>query len=108
MPSSAKSIKAIYDDGMLEVFRVVTSLKATPAQIKIARQTAKDLTTLLVAHTLDSIEGRTALLSGLIVELNAVIKSIRAKSPYAGALDKFTRIVTRAQTLFDQEKKELV
>ncbi len=108
MPDNRKSIKRIYDDGMAEVFKIVTALKSTPAQVRTAKRTAKDLSGMLLAHTLKTIEGRTAVLSGLIVELNQVIDSVRTKSPYAGAFAKLTGVVTRAQTLFKEEKKELI
>jgi hypothetical protein len=108
MPDNKKSIMRIYDDGMAEVFKIVTSKKATPAQKKTAKQTAKDLTRMLVAHTLQTIEGRTALLSGLIVELNQVIDSVKTKSPYTGALTKMTGVLTKAETLFKEEKNKLI
>jgi hypothetical protein len=108
MPNNSKAIKQAYDDGIDEVYKIVGSLKSTATQIRVARQTARDLTTMLLAHTLEDVENRTALLSGLIVELNTVIDSIQTKSPYAGALKRFTGLLTRAQSLFDQEKKDLL
>ena len=103
-----KSVKAVYDEGMAEVMKVVGSIKATPAQKKVALQTSKDLTAMLLAHTLASIEARTALLSGLIVELNQVTDSIKVKPPYAGALTSFGKIIGKATTLFNTEKKKLL
>ena len=104
---SKKAIKDIYDDGMAEVMKVVGSIKSTPAQKKVARQTSKDLTAMLLAHTLASIEGRTALLSGLIVELNQVTDAIKIKPPYTGALNTFNTLITKATNLFNAEKKKL-
>ena len=103
-----KSVKAVYDEGMAEVMKVVGSIKATPAQKKVALQTSKDLTAMLLAHTLASIEARTALLSGLIVELNQVTDSIKVKPPYAGAWTSFGKIIGKATTLFNTEKKKLL
>lgn len=108
MPDSKKSIKESYDDGIAEVFRIVGSLDATPTQRKLAKQTAKDLSSMLVAHTLQTIEGRTALLAGLIVELNQVIDAIQLKPPYEDAIKNFTSLLTKAQGLFKEEKKALV
>ncbi len=108
MPDTKKPIKQVYDEGMAEVFKVVGSLDATPEQRAVAQQTARDLSSMLVAHTLQSIEGRTALLSGLIVELNQVIDSIQTKPPYADAMTGFTGILTKAKKLFDGEKSNLV
>jgi hypothetical protein len=108
MTDNRKSIKELYDEGMAEVFRIVGSLDATAAQRKAAKQTARDLSSLLAAHTLQSIEGRTALLSGLIVELNQIITSVQAKPPYEDTVTRLTGIVTRAGKLYADVKKELV
>jgi len=54
-----RSVKKIYDEDMAEVFRIVSSLDATQAQVSAAKSTAKDLTSMLLA--LVTIEGRTAL-----------------------------------------------
>jgi|GEM_PF-6906438 len=93
---------------MAEVFRIVSSFDATPAQTRVAQQTAKDLTSMLVAHTLESIEGRTALLSGLIVELNQVIDAVRTNPPYQDTLTRLKGALTKAEKLYKKEKKALV
>ena len=103
-----KSVKAVYDDGMAEVMKVVGSIKSTPTQKKVALQTSKDLTAMLLGHTLASIEGRNALLSGLIVELNQMTDSIKVKPPYAAALTNFGKIIGKATTLFNMEKNRLL
>ena len=107
MSNSEKSIKQVYDEGMAEVFRIVGSLASTPEQIETAEQTAKDLSSMLIVHTLDSINGRTALLTGLIVELNQVIDAVQTKPPYEDALSNLTGVLTSAQKLFAEEKKGL-
>ena len=106
-PNPKKSVKKLYDEGMAEVYRVILDLNSTRTQVRIAKKTAKDLSSMLVSHTLESIEGRTALLAGLIVELNEVTNSVRTNPPYADALTKFTSVLNRAKTLFGEEKKNL-
>ena len=108
MPDSKQAIKDVYDAGIAEVFKVVGSLDATPAQRKVAKQTAKDLSSMLVTHTLQTIEGRTALLAGLIVELNQVIQAVEPSPPYQNAVEGFSKILTKAQSLFTQEKKDMI
>ena len=108
MSENKKSIKQIYDEGMAEVFKIVGSFDATDEQIETAEQTAQDLSSLLIANTLDSINGRTALLSGLIVELDEVIKSIETEPPYKDALTNLTTILTKAKDLFSTEKQDLI
>jgi hypothetical protein len=63
---------------------------------------------MLVAHTLETIEGRTALLSSLIVELNSVIDSVETNSQLADVLGRLNGLVTKAGKLFQSQKKELV
>jgi len=109
MPTDPKkSVKQLYDDGMAEVFMIVGSLDSTAAQRKVAKQSAKDLTAMLAAHTLQTIEGRTALLAGLIVELNQVIEAVQTKPPYLEVVTNLTGIIGKAQKLFTEEKKSLV
>jgi hypothetical protein len=108
MADTKKSIKDLYDEGMAEVFRVVGSLDATAAQRKAAKQTAKDLSSMLVTQTLQSIEGRTALLASLIVELDSVIDSIETTPRLKGIVDNLTGLITKAEKLFQAEKKKMV
>lgn len=103
----AANVKQVYDEGMAEVFRIVSSFEATPKQREVAQQTASDLSSMLIAQTLDSIQGRTALLSGPIVELNEVIDSVETEPPFQNSLDNLTGVLTKAQMLFREEKKEL-
>jgi hypothetical protein len=108
MTDNKHAIKATYDSGMAEVFKIVGSLDATLEQRVAARQTARDLSSMLVAHTLQTIEGRTALLAALIVELNEVIASIDASPPFAGSVDSLTALLNQAQILFKEEKQALI
>lgn len=108
MPDNKQSIKAVYDSGMAEVFKIVGSLDATEEQRDMALQTARDLSSMLVTHTLQTIEGRTALLAGLIVELNEVIASVQTTPPYKDAVASFTAVLDQAQVLFKQEKRALI
>jgi hypothetical protein len=108
MTDNKQAIKATYDSGMAEVFRIVGSLDATLEQRVAARQTARDLSSMLVAHTLQTIEGRTALLAALIVELNDVIASVETSPPFAGSVDSLTALLTQAQILFKEEKQALI
>jgi hypothetical protein len=108
MTDSKHAIKATYDSGMAEVFKIVGSLEATHEQRVAAKQTARDLSSMLVAHTLQTIEGRTALLAGLIVELSEVIASVHTSPPFAGSVDSLTVLLNQAQMLFKQEKQALI
>ena len=108
MPDQNKSVKDIYDAGLEEVQRILFSLDSTPAQTKAARQTLKDLTAMSLANTLKTVEGRTAILAGLIVELSQITEKVKVNPPYLGAMKKLTSLTKTAQNLFTKEKKNLV
>jgi len=108
MTATEKSVKEVYDEGILEIQKIFGSIKSTRKQRDVARQTLKDLTAMLLAHTIKKVEDRTALLSGLIVELNQVIESVKVKPPYTCAVDGLTKIADKALRLLSQEKKNLI
>ena len=92
---------------MFEVQKILFSIKATPAQRKVAKKSLSDLTAMLLAHTLATVEERTALLAGLIVELNEVIAKVQTKPPSSTTLTSLAGALTRAQKLFESEKADL-
>ncbi len=104
---SKKAIKDAYDKGMFEVQKVLFSIKSTAAQKKVAKKSLSDLTAMLLAHTLATVEGRTALLAGLIVELTTVIDKVRPKPPSNTTVKDLTAVLTKAQKLYDLEKETL-
>jgi hypothetical protein len=53
------------------------------------------------------VEGRTALLAGLIVELNEVIAKVTTKPPASTTLTGLAGALTKAQKLFESEKADL-
>ena len=106
--TSRKAIKDAYDKGMLEVQKVLFSLNSTAAQRKVAKKSLTDLTAMLLAHTLKTVEGRTAVLAGLIVELNEVIAKVKTKPPSSATLTGMTGALTKAQKLFESEKADLI
>lgn len=108
MTATEKSVKEIYDESILEIQKIFGSIKSTREQRDVAKQTLKDLTAMLLAHTIKKVEDRTALLSGLIVELNQVIESVKVKPPYTGTVDGLTKIADKALGLLSQEKKKLI
>jgi hypothetical protein len=108
MAEDGKAIKELYDEGMFEVQRVLFSLDSTAAQRKVAKQSLRDLTTLLLAQTIKTVEGRTALLTGLIVELVQVIEKVQLKPPFQDALDKLNGVLGKAHKALAEQKKKLI
>ena len=92
---------------MREVQKTLFSIKSTPTQRKVAKKSLSDLTAMLLAHTLATVEGRTALLAGLIVELNEVIAKVTTKPPSSTTMTGLAGALTKAQKLFESEKSDL-
>ncbi len=108
MPADAKAIRDRYNEGIQQVCRIITSGNAGQEQRDTALQTLDDLTAMMLAHTVESVQGRTALLTGLISELTQVIEGIQADPPYEGALDQLTALVDAVRTQLDAEKRNLL
>lgn len=105
---SGQQIKAQYDAGIEGVQDVLFNVDSTAPQRKVAKQTLRDMTTLLLAHTIQTVEGRTALLAGLIVELTQVIASIQTTPPLLALAKRLTGIVGKSTTLLTEHKKGLL
>jgi hypothetical protein len=106
--SSPEQIRQLYVRGIRQVTRVLGSVNSTDAEIETAEQTLTDLTTSMLAHEIASVQGRTALLSGLIVELTTVVDSIQASSPLAEVASELNGILEAAKTSLTEEKKMLL
>lgn len=105
MPTQ-KPISEIYSAGVAEVSRVIAEGNAD--QRDVAQQTLDDLTAMMLAHTLDTVQGRTALLTGLIAELSQVIDAVKTKPPYDKAVKSLTKVIDAARTRLAAEKKDLL
>ena len=103
---SKDSIQSLYAAGIVEVNKVIAD--GDSAQRKLALTTLDDLTAMMLAHTLESVQGRTALLTGLITELTEVIEAVEVKPPFAGAVATLTGLVDSARTRLAAEKKKLL
>lgn len=108
MSTDEQDVKQIYDEGILEVQKILGSLDSTPEDREIAKESLSNLTALLLAQTIKTIEGRTALLKGLISELNQVIENIAEESPISNQLDGINTIITNATKILDAEKAKSV
>ena len=106
--SNAQNIKATYDDSLMKIQKVLYSQDATADQKEIAEQSLRDLTTTLLLHNLKTIEGRTAILSSLIVELQEVIDSVKVENPLTGITNELSAVITHAKDLFKDEKQQVV
>jgi hypothetical protein len=94
--TATADVKKLYDSGIEQVQAVLFNLDATPDLVATAKTTLKDLTTLMLAHTLSTVEGRTALLTGLIVELRGVVDAIATKPKFAQVMTDLKGVVDKA------------
>jgi len=93
---AAAALKAIHD-----------SKDADRETRRAAHESYNDILLLIGRHSVNNYEGRTALLTGLITELAEFNRTVRVKSPIAGAVDNLTAIAEKAADLFRAEKKSV-
>jgi hypothetical protein len=96
-------VNDLYQSAMANLQATVEAVDASPAQKKTARAALEDLFLLHGAHVIQTIDGRTALLSSLILELEGVISRIKVK-PFGNALARLTGVVDKARALYDEHK----
>jgi hypothetical protein len=106
MPSNAESIRDLYNTGLSKVNEVVRT--GAESEVDVALQTLDDLTAMMLAFEISSVRGRTALLSGLIVELTQVVEGIKEDSPASGALTDLAALIDKARERLVEEKKALL
>jgi ABC-type transporter Mla subunit MlaD len=106
MPNPIDAVNEVFNESVAELQRTLGSTEATAAQRRTAKETLRDIWLLHGTHAIQEVHGRTALLTGLISELEELIARIEQK-PFGDALDKLTGIVTTAKKLYDEEKKHL-
>ncbi len=108
MPENPEAIKKTYDAALGKLQAILFSLVSTSAERKAARTALNDLTATMLAQNLKTVEGRTALLSALIVELRLVTDGIKPTSKIADIATDITALVGKAHKLFKSEKKGLL
>lgn len=97
--ATEQDIIGTYLQGIAVVKAVLSDPAATRTQKNTARQSLDDLTIMLGRFSTANIEGRSALLLGLIHELREVTDRIKPESPIAGVLDQLTKVAGTAGQL---------
>ncbi|MCU1376773.1 MAG: hypothetical protein JWO68_4059 [Actinomycetia bacterium] len=85
MPTVAE-VNAVYQDSIAELQTILETPGTSSSQRKATEAALRDILLLHGAHVIQEIDGRTALLSGLIAELNEVSNTIQL-NPVGDALD---------------------
>jgi uncharacterized protein (TIGR02594 family) len=106
MASSNSRIIEQYLAATAQFREILDSFTATRAQKAVAERSLSDLAATLGAQSVRAVEGRTALLTGLIVELNEVMASVRV-NPIGDMLGRLNGILNTANTLLAAEKEAL-
>ena len=73
---------------------------------KAAFESYRDVLRLIGRLSIESYEGRTAILAGLVAELTEVTRAVKVKNPIAEHLDTLAGITERALDLMKAEKRE--
>jgi len=109
MPSANDSaITELMTNAAAALKALTEAAGASDEERAAAREAYIDVLRLIGRHSINSYEGRTAQLTGLITELNGVTRSINETSPVAGHIDTLEALGTQALELFKEEKKEEV
>ena len=103
MPGKSTEITAAYNAALAKLQAVLVSQDASKAEKKAATQSLNKLTAAKLAQNLEVVEGRTALLSTLIVELQEITASIEVDSKIAAIATDLTGLLNQAQEIFEEE-----
>ncbi len=106
MTNHANDIVQTYLAAMKAIRGVLDSFTATPAEKDAAEAALADLTTALSMYSVQRVEGRSALLTALIVELNGVIDQVRV-NPVGDLLARLSSLVGTANQLLNAEKEAM-
>ena len=84
---------------------IADSAEASQEARDAAYDSYQDVLLLIARHAITTYEGRTAALTGLIVELQEATANIEVANPITGPLNDIADIGDKAAELFRKEKK---
>ncbi len=105
MPT-ADEVNDLFRESIEELQTVLETPGISANQRKAAELALRDVFRLHGTHVIQEVNGRTALLSGLIVELEEVSNAVKL-NPIGEALDQLDGLITRARDLHHKAKAEL-
>ncbi len=106
MPTSDEDIAELLTRASTALEALTRAQDASADAKAAAKQSYKDVLRLIARHAISTYEGRTAALSGLIVELQEVTKAIETENALAGHVSDLTGIAGRATDLFKEAKAQ--
>ena len=104
MPDPGIEIMRLITDALSQFNSIIDNPASSADDKKKAADTYEDLLLLSGRQAVDRYEGRTAILTGLIAELNEFTKGIQVKNPIASQVGNLTALADKAMTLFKNEK----
>jgi len=108
MSETSTDITALLTDAAAALKAIKDANDADAEARRAAYEAYNDVLLLIGRHAVNSYEGRTALLTGLITELSDFNKNIKVANPIAARVDELTTIAGKAVDLFKKEKKTAV
>lgn len=100
-------VEDVFQEALDKLQRLSNDNSATPEQRQAARDARKDLLLQHGSYVIQSIDGRTAILSALVAELEQVVSGIKGADALSSALDEITGVLKGARQLYEQAKAGL-
>ncbi len=104
MPDDGREITELLTDAAAALKAIKAVEDADMETRRAAFDAYNDVLLLIGQYAVDSYEGRTALLEGLIAKLREFAKKIQVTNPIASSVDELTTIADKAVALFEDEK----
>lgn len=100
-------VEKVFQDAVEKLQELANLNSATPEQRQASRDALNDLLLLHGTHVIQEIEGRTAMLTGLIAELENVVGVLQGTPSVAQMMDQVNGIIGRARTVYEDAKDDL-
>lgn len=106
MPVTASDVNDAYLESVTALRSVMLSDNATNDEKNAAQDSLRDITTMHGMYNIQQVEGRTAMLKSLIVELEQVIDNA-SYNPINTAMQALDQHIQKARDLYSQAKADL-
>ena len=104
MPDNGEKIAELMVRASSALHAISEMQDASEVEKQQAKQAYKDVLRLIAKHSITSYEGRTAALTGLVVELREITSQIAVNSPIKTHIMQISAIADQATVFFKQEK----
>jgi len=105
MADNEQDIAALLVQASAALKAIADAKSASDGAKEAAKQSYKDVLRLIARHAISTYEGRTAALTGLIVELGEATANIPVDNQMDGQMTEISDLADQALELFKKEKK---